>query len=240
MEELLRENFKKFRESVETGQAICALKSMIYLSRTGMLDLTDKRFCMLYLLRYGYALAWEYQRMLEIIVQRVSEADAHVREGGRPVYIRCMAKRDDILENVVRNLNREMDAELVLSFEKMPEEERLIEKNRADILFYPCSLTEVHLQELPQGKYIAFSGHSRAEVEAAERSLQERTLIDDGQNERRPIPWEYPEEIAEYLWNLNEHCINFTNGHNCFGVCARQLDVPPVRETGQIVSRIYR
>lgn len=221
MNDFLWEVFKEFRHSVETGLAICSLKKMIYLTRPGMVDFDDLRLRMLYVLRYGFAVGWEYYQQIMAV--------KHDRNSDDPMQVYLAGDSYGILEAVEKELPDDVDLRI-----------NEVSVDKADLYLIPCALSELQHISLKGAKYLAVASHNSFAMKEAKLMLRGASSVYNASSESRKIPWDYPEEIHSYLRSLNERCVNYKNGHNCFGVCARQLDLEPVLESGSIQAGVYK
>lgn len=236
MERLLEKTFRLFTESVENGTAICALKNMCRLPSANMMDWSDERMLMLYKLRYGYALAWEYYNMTENTLRHYMEHAQGEEREHKAITMQCASEHQELLTAVLNHMRRENRVPGVYDCRI---QEKSDGKGAADICFFSCEFSRDVLNNKESGAYAAFTGHSAGAVLEAARMSGCGHLIYQSEESTKKIPWECPEKIKEYLWRLNEYCINYKNGHNCFGVCARQLDIMPTLTTGEIFSQVY-
>lgn len=235
MEQLLEKTFRIFSESVENGTAICALKNMCHLSSQNMMDWSDKRMEMLYTLRYGYALVWEYRNMIENILWHYADNMQSEEGENKAITMQCVSEHRELLEAALNHMRRENKVPGICdcAIQENSEDESV-----PDIQFYSCEFSRAVLSDRRHA-YVAFIGHSFRSLDEMARMAGCDQVIYQSQEPEERISWAYPENIKEYLWHLNEHCINYKNGHNCFGVCARQLDIMPTFTTGEIFSQVY-
>ena len=235
MEQFVEKTFRLFSESVENGTAICALKNMCHLSSQNMMTWSDKRIGMLYTLRYGYALAWEYRNMIENILRHYADNIQSAERDHKAITMQCVSEHRDLLETALNHMRKENRVPGICDCVIRGNSES---ESVTDIKF--CSW-EFSWDVLSNRKHtdMAFIGHSFTSVNEMARMAGCDQVIYQSKEFEKRIPWAYPENIKEYLWHLNEHCINYKNGHNCFGVCARQLDIMPTLTTGKIFSQVY-